>query len=84
MVVNGIGGKSVIIIRFNPDTTTHKGKRLKLTLADKIDLLVDKIKEELVKNYEIFQVKIIQLYYDDDNEKYQEVKEEDITDIGSI
>ena len=80
-IVNGIGGKSVIILRFNPDTTKHNGKRLKLTLADKIDLLVDKVKEELIKNYETFQVKIIQLYYDDEYEIYQKIKEEDITEI---
>ena len=83
-IVNGIGGKSVIILRFNPDTTKHKGKRLKLKLSDKIDLLVDKVKEELVKNYETFQVKIIQLYYDDDYETYQEIKEEIITDKVTI
>ena len=41
--------------------------------------LVNTIKEELVKDYEQFIVKIIQLYYDDNYEKYQEVKEEDIT-----
>ena len=78
-MVNGIGGKSVIIIRFNPDTTKHKGKVLKLKLGDKINLLVNKIKEELVKDYDKFIVKIIQLYYDDDYAKYQEIKEEDIT-----
>ena len=78
-IVNGIGGKSVILIRFNPDITKNKGKRLKLTLADKIDLLVDTVKAELVKEYDIFQVKLIQLYYDDNYDKYAEVKEEIIT-----
>ena len=83
-IVNGIGGKSLIILRFNPDTTKHKGKRLKLNLSDKIDLLVDKIKEELVKDYDKFQVKLIQLYYDDDFEIYNPIKEENITNIVSI
>ena len=41
--------------------------------------LVDTVKEELVKEYDEFIVKIIQLYYDDDYEIYQEIKEEDIT-----
>jgi len=45
-----------------------------------IDLLVTKIKEEINKNYDKFIVKIIQLYYNDNYSKYQEVKEEDITD----
>lgn len=42
------------------------------------------LKEELIKEYDTFQVKIIQLYYDDDYEKYQNVKEEIITDIVTI
>jgi hypothetical protein len=79
-IVNGIGGKSVIIIRFNPDVTKHKKKSLKLTLSDKVDLLIDTIKNELVKEYNTFQVKIIQLYYDDNYDIYQEIKEENITD----
>lgn len=79
-IVNGIGGKSVIIIRFNPDTTRNKNKVLNYKLSDKIDLLVKKIKEEINKNYDNFIVKIIQLYYNDNYSKYQEVKEEDITD----
>jgi hypothetical protein len=83
-IVNGIGGKSVIIIRFNPDLTKHKGKKKNLNLCDKIDLLVDKIKEELVKDYDMFIIKIIQLYYDDDYEIYQNVKEEDITKIVAL
>ena len=40
--------------------------------------------KELVKNYETFQVKIIQLYYDDDYDTYQTIKEENITDIVTI
>jgi hypothetical protein len=83
-IVNGIGGKSVIIIRFNPDVTKHKGVKLNLILSNKIDLLVKTIKEELVKNYETFIVKIIQLYYDDDYVNYKNIKEEDITKIVAV
>ena len=36
--------------------------------------------EEIKKDYENFFVKIIQLYFNDDYEVYQEMKEEDITD----
>jgi len=79
-IVSGIGGKSVIFIRFNPDTTKHKDKRLNLELSDKIDLLVDTIKNELVKKYDTFVVKQIQLYYNDDYDVYQPTKEENITD----
>jgi hypothetical protein len=83
-IVSGIGGKSVIIIRFNPDTTKHKSNSLKLELADKIDLLVKVVKDELIKNYDNFIVKIIQIYYDDDCEEYKEVKEETITKLVCV
>ena len=83
-IVNGIGGKSVIIIRFNPDTTKHKGKKLPLLLSDKIKLLVNTIKEELTKEYDSFLVKLIQIYYDDDYKIYKDIKEEIITDIVCI
>lgn len=83
-IVNGICGRPVIIIRFNPDITRNNGKKLDLQLSEKLDLLVDTIKDELIKEYTQFQVKIIQLYYDDNYTNYQEYKEEDITDIVAI
>ena len=55
-IVNGIGGKTVIIIRYNPDIVRNKDKILNINKCDKLDLLVKIIKEELVKNYEIFLV----------------------------
>jgi hypothetical protein len=83
-IVNGIGGKTVIIIRFNPDTTKHKAKRLPLKLGDKIDLLVQTVKDELVADYNEFQVKLIQLYYDDNYDVYNEKKTELITNTVCI
>ena len=62
-IVNGIGGKSVIIIRYNPDVARNKGKQLNIKQKDRIDILVKTIKDELVKNYDTFVVKIIQIYY---------------------
>jgi hypothetical protein len=47
-------------------------------------LLVKTIKEELVKDYETFIVKIIQLYYNDNYEEYKNVKEENITDLVCV
>ena len=47
-----------------------------MDLSHNIDLLIELIKDELVKNYCEFVVKIIQLYYDDDYKIYQPVKEE--------
>ena len=83
-IVNGIGGKSVIIIRYNPDIIKNKGNDIKINQTERVDLLVKTIKEELVKEYDSFLVKIIQLYYDDDYKDYKKVKEEDITSIVCI
>ena len=38
------------------------------------------VKKELTKNYDKFIVKIIQVFYNDNYEKYQNVKEDIITD----
>jgi hypothetical protein len=83
-IVNGIGGKSVIIIRYNPDIVKNKGKMLDIKQEDRIGLLVKSIKEELVKEYDKFIVKIIQLYFDDNYEEYKYIKEEEITNIVCI
>jgi hypothetical protein len=83
-IVNGIGGKSVIIIRFNPDNIKHKNIKINIKQIERINLLVKIIKDELTKDYNNFIVKIIQLYYDDNYEIYNEIKEEDITKIVSI
>ena len=83
-IVNGIGGKSIIIIRYNPDVIKNKNKKINIPTSERIDLLVKTIKDELVKDYDTFIVKIIQLYYNDDYEEYQPVKEEVITDIVCI
>jgi hypothetical protein len=83
-IVNGIGGKSIIIIRYNPDVVKNNGKVLNIIQADRIDLLVKTIKDELVKEYDTFVVKIIQVFYNDDYNKYQNIKEENITDLVCI
>ena len=82
-IVNGIGGKSVIFIRYNPDTIRNKNNILNITQDDRL-LLVKTIKEELTKEYDEFIVKIIQLYYNDDYEEYKNVKEENITDLVCV
>lgn len=79
-IVNGIGGKPVIIIRYNPDIVRNNGKQLNIKQGDRIDLLVQVIKDELIKVYESFIVKVIQIFYNDNYKIYQQVKEEIITD----
>ncbi len=59
-------------------------KILDIKNVDRIDLLVKIIKEELVKEYDKFIVKIIKIYYNDDYNKYQNIKEEVITDLVCI
>jgi hypothetical protein len=83
-IVNGIGGKSVIVIRYNPDKIKSKNKIIHIQQSDRVELLVKTIKNELLKDYDTFIVKIIQLYYDDNYEEYNPIKEEIITDIVCV
>ena len=79
-IVNGIGGKPVIIIRYNPDVVRSKGKQLHVSQQERMGLLVETIKTELTREYELFVVKVVQIYYSDGYEEYQPIKEEIITD----
>ena len=79
-IVNGIGGKSVIIIRYNPDLIKNNEKQQHVSQYERINLLVKTINEELEKSYETFIVKIIQVFYNDNYDEYQAIKEEIITD----
>jgi hypothetical protein len=83
-IVNGIGGKPVIFIRFNPDKTRNNGILLNFNLEEKISLLLNVIECEVSKQYYEFKVLVFQLFYDDNYKEYQKVKEEDITDIVCI
>jgi len=47
-------------------------------------VLVKIIKQELTNNYDMFCVKIMQLYYNDNYDDYCNVKIEDITDLVAI
>lgn len=83
-IVNSIGGKSVIFIRYNPDKIYNNKNEINIELTTKLNLLIKTISDEINKNYDNFIVKIIQLFYDDDNKIYQMKKESDITNIVSI
>ena len=80
-IVNGIGGKSVVVIRYNPDNIKHKGNKKIVRKADRWNQLIKTVKAELDMDYDHFNVKLIQLYYDDDFYIYQPIKITDITDI---
>ena len=85
-IVSSIGGRPVIVIRFNPDTTRKAGRPLPLCLKDKVNLLVDTVKKELTARYDRFLVKLVQLYFDDasDDSLYLPLREEDITLLVAV
>ena len=83
-IVNGIGGKSVIVIRYNPDKIKNNNKTIKIDQLTRLNLLVNTIKKELMKDYNTFVVKIIQLYYNDDYDEYKEIKKENITKVVCV
>jgi hypothetical protein len=83
-IVNGIGGKPVVIIRYNPDNVRNNGRHLAIKNTERIDLLVQTIRDELVKAYDTFFVKIVQLFYSDHYKVYEPIKEEDITDLVCV
>ena len=73
-IINGIGGKSVIVIRYNPDIVKNKDNIIHFNQKDKISLLVKTIKKYLIKDYNTFIVKLIQLYYNDNYDIYKKIK----------
>jgi hypothetical protein len=83
-IVNGIGGRSVVIIRYNPDTVRNKGKIITVSAESRINLLVKIVNDEINTVHMRFIVKIIQLWYNDDYDEYMPVKSEDITDKVSV
>jgi hypothetical protein len=83
-IVNSIGGKSVVFIRYNPDKIKNKKKEVKVELEGRLKTLIAVIKKELDEEYETFNVKLVQLYYDDDHDEYKEIKTENITDTVAI
>lgn len=83
-IVNGIGGLSVIFIRFNPDKIKNNRKSIEIPLIERLDKLINIINDEIIKEYDQFVVKLVQLYYDDNYDCYQYMKIEDITNAICI
>lgn len=83
-IVSSIGGRPVTFIRYNPDVVKNGAKTLTIDPAERIDLLVKTVNEEIKAIPDSFKVKIIQLFYDDSYDVYQSVKSEDITDKVAI
>jgi hypothetical protein len=83
-IVGGIGGKSVVFIRYNPDTVRSKGRVKHVPNVERVDVLVQTVKDELTKAHDRFCVQIVQVWYDDLYETYLPVKREDITDRVAV
>ena len=62
----------------------HRGRTVRVDKKKRFEWLVETVKRELNTPPERFQVRLVQLYYDDDLESYQPVKEEDITDQVAV
>ena len=84
-IVGAIGGKSVVFIRYNPDVVRHNGKVRVVPAAERIDLLVEVVKQELVREPNAFSVRLVQLWYDNMSaSRYEPQQEMDITHIVAV
>ena len=63
-IVGAIGGKSVVFVRYNPDTVRYGGTVQSVAAAERIDLLVETVKQELKRSGTGFEVRLVQLWYD--------------------
>jgi hypothetical protein len=63
-IVGAIGGKSVVFVRYNPDTVRYGGTVQSVAAAERIDLLVETVKQELKRAGTGFEVRLVQLWYD--------------------
>jgi hypothetical protein len=63
-IVGAIGGKPVVFIRYNPDAVRFGGVVHPVKPAERIDLLVATINEELAREATKFEVRLVQLWYD--------------------
>ena len=78
-IVSGIGGRSVTFIRYNPDKILSRTGVVYIPTEVRIKMLVDVIREELIRVPEKFEIRLIQLYYSDVMRTYMAVKYEDVT-----
>jgi hypothetical protein len=86
-IVGAIGGKAVVFIRYNPDNVRSNGSRVTVTPAERIDLLVATVKEELAREHDEFSVRVVQLWFDSPDAglaPYEARREMDITRIVAV
>ena len=84
-IVGAIGGKAVVFIRYNPDNVRSNGSRVAVTAAERIDLLVATVKEELARCNGEFSVRLVQLWYDSTEPgPYEARRTMDITHVVAV
>jgi hypothetical protein len=81
-IVGAIGGKSVVFVRYNPDTVRFGGKVYAVTAAERIDLLVETVKKELQNAPSTFSVRLVQLWYN--GPTAEPVRDLDITSLVTV
>jgi hypothetical protein len=72
--------KTIVFIRFNPDVIKNKNKKVEISMVNRFNTLIKILNTELNNKYNKFEVKLIQLYFDDTYEKYEPCKIETITE----
>lgn len=83
-IVGSLGGLPLTIIRYNPDSIKNKGKTINISKENRFEKLVETTKKELSRIPSKFEVNLIQLFYDDNYENYQEYKTECITNLVAV
>jgi len=85
-IVGSIGGQPITIIRYNPDKILNRDQPHRVSKEMRLNLLVEIVRKELNLVPIKFEVKLIQLFYDQNDTvtAYQAYKEENITDIVAI
>ena len=81
-IVGAIGGKSVVLIRYNPDAVKFGGRQHDVTAAERIDLLVATVNEEIARVPTKFEVRLVQLWFDAPTADPK--REMDITSIVAV
>lgn len=67
----------ITFIRYNPDTIKNKEHTVKIAKTERFNKLIETVKFELYQEPETFEVRLIQLCYNDDYDVYQDYKFED-------
>jgi hypothetical protein len=81
-IVGAIGGKPVVFVRYNPDAVKFAGKPYDVTPAERIDLLVATVHEEIARVPTKFEVRLVQLWFDAPTTDPK--REMDITSIVAV